>query len=151
MLTQLNKLDKLIDQLQQQESGYLGELIRLTVGVVYTWWVWLSLYCAVQELEDAKYGGSGGELDMTYSEEEEESEGFGSEDDEGEGEDNTVLAAEESMHRKGGSGGGSSLSLRAETVSGCGILVGVAWIVAFRNWKSKLSKNCWLCRSRRKC
>lgn len=32
--TQLNKLDKLIDQLQQQESGYLGELMRLTVLVL---------------------------------------------------------------------------------------------------------------------
>ena len=32
MMTQLNKLDKLIDQLQQQESGYLGELIRLSVS-----------------------------------------------------------------------------------------------------------------------
>ena len=31
MMTQLKKLDKLIDQLQQQESGYFGELIRLTV------------------------------------------------------------------------------------------------------------------------
>ncbi len=30
-MTQLNKLDKLIDQLQQQESGFLGELLRLMV------------------------------------------------------------------------------------------------------------------------
>jgi hypothetical protein len=34
MPTQLNKLDKLIDQLQQQESGYLAELIQLMVGVL---------------------------------------------------------------------------------------------------------------------
>ncbi len=34
MMSQLNKLDKLIDQLQQQEAGYLGELIRLTVSIM---------------------------------------------------------------------------------------------------------------------
>ena len=33
MLVQLNKLDKLVEQLQEQESGYLGELLRLMVRV----------------------------------------------------------------------------------------------------------------------
>ena len=31
MLTQLNKLNKLVEQLQEKESGYLGQLLQLMV------------------------------------------------------------------------------------------------------------------------
>ena len=32
MLAELNKLDKLVEQLQEQESGYLGEILGLMVS-----------------------------------------------------------------------------------------------------------------------
>lgn len=79
----------------------------------------------IQELDDAKFNGSLGEVNVMYSEDEDsEEEEEESEEEEfaSEEEDDTVLAAAQRMHRKSGSvegsGSRSSLSLRAETVSG---------------------------------
>ena len=125
MMTQLNKLDKLIEQLQQQESGYLGELLRLMVGYQqYLSFNVMNNSYLLKELDGSKFDGSEGDLDITYSEEESVEEGDEERDNEGFSSDandptNQVVPTDSRKPEESGdeSGEEGSLSLRAQMVS----------------------------------